>query len=98
MYEDVDGVNVVLAEEDEPAVVPEGRCHGGMVITVAASSQENVKHLVYAPSLMSDRDETLASLGGSRDPGPWINPRPENGAVDSRTSSRPRPCETATRS
>ena len=36
-----------------------------MVITDAASGQENVKHLVYLTSVMPERGETLASFGGS---------------------------------
>ena len=35
----------------------------GMVITDAASGQENVKRLVYVTSVMPERGETLASFG-----------------------------------
>ena len=51
-----------------------------MVITDAASGQENVKHLVYVTSVMPERGETLASFGGS-ELGPWMDPREEDGTM-----------------
>jgi pimeloyl-ACP methyl ester carboxylesterase len=32
-------------------------------------------------SVIPERDETLASLGGGREPGPWLDPRPEDGTM-----------------
>ena len=80
MYDDADAVRAVLDEEGEPVVLV-GHSYSGMVITDAAAGQENVKHLVYMTSVMPERDETLASLGGSREPGPWMDPRPEDGTM-----------------
>jgi pimeloyl-ACP methyl ester carboxylesterase len=77
MYADADAVRAALDEEDEPVVLL-GHSYGGMVITDAASGQENVGHLVYLTSVMPEQDETMASLDGSREPGPWMDPRPED--------------------
>src|SRR5918993_3795028 len=65
MYADADAVRAAL-EEDGPVVVV-GHSYGGMVMTDAASGQENVEHLVYLTSVMPKFDETLASFGGSRE-------------------------------
>ena len=73
LYADADAVRAVLDEEDEPVVLL-GHSYGGMVITDAASGHEKVKHLVYVTSVMPERGETLASLSGSREPGPWMDP------------------------
>ena len=80
MYADADAVRAALDEDDEPLVLV-GHSYGGMVITDAAADQENVAHLVYVTSVMPERDETLASLGGGREPGPWLDPRPEDGTM-----------------
>ncbi len=80
MYADADAVRAVLDEEDESVVLC-GHSYGGMVITDAASGHENAKHLVYVTSVMPERGESLASLGGSREPGPWMDPRPEDGTM-----------------
>ena len=80
MYADADAVRAALDEEDEPVVLV-GHSYGGMVITDAAADQKNVAHLVYVTSVMPERDETLASLGGGREPGPWLDPRPEDGTM-----------------
>jgi len=32
-------------------------------------------------SVMPEHNETMASLGGSREPGPWMDPRPEDGTM-----------------
>ena len=80
MYADADAVRAALEEEDEPVVVM-GHSYGGMVMTDAASGRENVEHLVYVTSVMPELDETLASIGGSREPGPWMDPRPEDGTM-----------------
>ena len=80
MYADADAVRAALDEEDEPLVLV-GHSYGGMVITDAAADQKNVAHLVYVTSVMPERDETLASLGGGREPGPWLDPRPEDGTM-----------------
>jgi pimeloyl-ACP methyl ester carboxylesterase len=80
MHADADAVRAALDEEDEPVVVV-GHSYGGMVMTDAASGQENVEHLVYVTSVMPELDETLASFGGSREPGPWMDPRPEDGTM-----------------
>jgi pimeloyl-ACP methyl ester carboxylesterase len=79
MYADADAVRALLDEEDEPVVLV-GHSYGGMVITDAASGQENVKHLVYVTSVMPERGETLASFGGS-ELGPWMDPREEDGTM-----------------
>ncbi len=80
MYADADAVRAALDEEDEPLVLV-GHSYGGMVITDAAAGYENVKHLVYVTSVMPERHETLASFGGEREPGPWMDPRPEDGTT-----------------
>ncbi len=80
MYADADAVRAVLDEEDEPVVLC-GHSYGGMVITDAASGHKNAKHLVYVTSVMPDRGESLASFGGSRELGPWMDPRPEDGTM-----------------
>ena len=80
MYADADAVRAALDEKDEPVVLV-GHSYGGMVITDAAAGSENVEHLVYVTSVMPERDETMASLGGSREPGPWMDPRPEDGTM-----------------
>ena len=80
MYADADAVRAALDEKDEPVVLV-GHSYGGMVITDAAAGQENVEHLVYLTSVMPEQDETMASLGGSRGPGPWMDPRPEDGTM-----------------
>ncbi len=79
MHSDADGVRAVLNEEDEPVVLV-GHSYGGMVITDAASGQENVKRLIYITSLMPEGGETMASFGGS-ELGPWMDPRPEDGTM-----------------
>ena len=58
-----------------------GHSYGGMVIKNAPSGHENVNHLVYVTSVMPNRDETLASLDRSREPGLWMDPRPEDGTM-----------------
>ena len=80
MYADAVAVRAALDEEDGPVVLV-GHSYGGMVITDAAAGQENVEHLVYVTSVMPERDETMAGLGGSREPGPWMDPRPEDGTM-----------------
>jgi pimeloyl-ACP methyl ester carboxylesterase len=52
-----------------------------MVITDAAAGHGNVEHLVYLDSVMPEHGETMASFGGSREPGPWMDPRPEDGTM-----------------
>ena len=80
MYADADAVAAALDEEDEPVVLV-GHSYGGMVITDVAAGRGDVRHLVYVTSVMPEGDETLASLGGSRAPGPWMDPRPEDGTM-----------------
>jgi len=80
MYADAEAVAAALGEEDEPVVLV-GHSYGGMVITDAAAGCGNVKRLVYVTSVMPERDETMASFGGSREPGPWMDPRPEDGTM-----------------
>ena len=63
MYADADAVRAALDEEDEPVVLV-GHSYGGMLITDAAAGYGNVEHLVYVTSVMPERDETLADLGG----------------------------------
>jgi pimeloyl-ACP methyl ester carboxylesterase len=79
MYADADAVRAALGEEDD-SVVLVGHSYGGMVITDAASGQENVKHLVYVTSVMPELGETLASFGGS-ELGPWMDPREDDGTM-----------------
>ena len=38
---------------------------------------------------MPERDETLADLGGSRDLGPWMDPRPEDGTMGVKAEPTP---------
>src|SRR5918997_6627337 len=80
MYADADAVGAALDEEDGPVVLV-GHSYGGMVITDAAAGHGNVEHLVYVTSVMPERDETLAGLGGEREPGPWMDPHPEDGTM-----------------
>ena len=80
MYDDADAVRSALDEEDEPVVLV-GHSYGGMLITDAAADHENVVHLVYVTSVMPEPGETLASFGGSGEPGPWMDPRPEEGTM-----------------
>ena len=80
MHADADAVRAALDEEDEPVVLV-GHSYGGMVITDAAAGHRNVEHLVYVTSVLPERGETMASLGGSREPGPWMDPRPEDGTM-----------------
>jgi pimeloyl-ACP methyl ester carboxylesterase len=80
MYADADAVRAVLDEEDGPVVLV-GHSYGGMLITDAAAGYENVRHLVYVTSVMPELGETLASFGGSGAPGPWMDPRPEEGTM-----------------
>lgn len=47
----------------------------------AAAGCGNVKHLVYVTSVMPERDETKASFSRSREPGPWMDPHPEDGTL-----------------
>lgn len=56
-----------------------GHSYGGMVATDAAASYGNVRHLVYVTSVMPDLGETMADFGG--EPGPWMDPRPEDGTM-----------------
>jgi pimeloyl-ACP methyl ester carboxylesterase len=79
MHADADAVRAALGEEDD-SVVLVGHSYGGMVITDAASGQENVRQLVYITSVMPERGETMASLGGS-ELGPWMDPREEDGTM-----------------
>ena len=78
MYADADAVRAALDEEDEPIVLV-GHSYGGMVITDAAAGHGNVEHLVYVTSVMPELGETLAGFGG--EPGPWMDPRPEEGTM-----------------
>jgi pimeloyl-ACP methyl ester carboxylesterase len=80
MYADADAVRSALDEEDEPLVLV-GHSYGGMVITDAAAGHGNAEHLVYVTSVMPELDETLSSFGGGREPGPWMDPRPEDGTM-----------------
>ena len=80
MYADADAVRAALDEEDEPIVLV-GHSYSGMVITDSAAGHQNVEHLVYMTSVMPEHDETMASLGGSGEPGPWMDPRPEDGTM-----------------
>jgi len=80
MYDDADAVRAAIEEENEPVMLV-GHSYGGMVITDAAAGHEKVEHLVYLDSVMPGRGETLSSFGGSREPGPWMDPRPEDGTM-----------------
>jgi pimeloyl-ACP methyl ester carboxylesterase len=88
MHSDADAVRAALDEEDEPVILV-GHSYGGMVITDAAVGCENVEHLVYITSVMPERGETMTSLGGSREPGPWMDPRPEEGTMGLRAEPTP---------
>jgi pimeloyl-ACP methyl ester carboxylesterase len=88
MYADADVVMAALDEEDGPVVLV-GHSYGGMVITDAAAGCGNVEHLVYVTSVMPELGETMASFGGSRDPGPWMDPRPEDGMMGLKTEFLP---------
>src|ERR671916_1614736 len=80
MRADADAVRAALDEEDGPVMLV-GHSYGGMVITDAAAGRENVEHLVYVTSVMPERDETPAGLGAGREPGPWMDPRPEDSTM-----------------
>jgi len=80
MYADAYAVTAALGEEDEPVVLV-GHSYGGMVIIDAAAGCGNVKHLVYVTSVMPERDETMSSFGGAREPGPWMDPHREDGTM-----------------
>ena len=80
MYADADAVGAALDEEDGPVVLV-GHSYGGMVITDAAAGHGKVKHLVYVTSVMPESDETLASFGGGRGPGPGMEPHLEDGTM-----------------
>ena len=56
-----DAVRNVLDEEDEPIVLV-GHSYGGMVISVAASGDHNVKGLVYVDAQIPRSGETAAEL------------------------------------
>ena len=86
MYADADAVRAALDEEDEPVVLV-GHSYGGMVVTDAAAGHENVEHLVYVTSVMPELGETMADLGG--EPGPWMDPRPEDGTMGIRAELTP---------
>ncbi len=89
MHADADAVRAALDEEDEPLALV-GHSYGGVVITDAAAGHGNVQHLVYVTSVMPERDETLASLGGGREPGPWMDPRPADGTMGVKAEFLPR--------
>src|SRR5215207_10112853 len=75
-----DAVGAALDKEDGPVVLV-GHSYGGMVITDAAAGHENVEHLVYVTSVMPELSETLAGFGAGREPGPWMDPNPEDGMM-----------------
>ena len=80
MHADADAVKAALDEEDGPVVLV-GHSYGGMLITDAAAGHEKVEHLVYVTSVMPEMGETLVGFGGGREPGPWMDPRPEDGTM-----------------
>jgi pimeloyl-ACP methyl ester carboxylesterase len=80
MHDDADAVRAALDEEDGPVVLV-GHSYGGMVITDAAAGHERVEHLVYVTSVMPEMGESLAGLGVGREPGPWMDPRSEDGTM-----------------
>src|SRR5215210_7557373 len=86
MRADADAVRAALDEEDGPVVLV-GHSYGGMVITDAAAGRDNVGHLVYVTSVMPDVGETMADFGG--EPGPWMDPRPEEGTMGIRAELVP---------
>ena len=88
MHADADAVRAALDEEEGPVVLV-GHSYGGVVITDAAAGQESVKHLVYVTSVMPDFGESAASLAGPREPGPWLDPRPEDGTMGIRAELTP---------
>ena len=88
MYADADAVRAAIDEGDEPVVLV-GHSYGSMVITDAAAGCGNVKHLVYVTSMMPELGETMASFGGSREPGPWMDPHPEDGMMGLKTEFLP---------
>jgi pimeloyl-ACP methyl ester carboxylesterase len=88
MYADADVVRAALDGEDGPVVLV-GHSYGGMVITDAAAGCGNVKHLVYVTSMMPESGETMASFAGSREPGPWMDPRSEDGMMGLKTEFLP---------
>jgi pimeloyl-ACP methyl ester carboxylesterase len=80
MHADADTVRAALDEEDEQVVLV-GHSYGGMVITDAAAGHGKVEHLVYITSVMPELGETLAGFGVGREPGPWMDPNPEEGTM-----------------
>ena len=80
MRDDADAVRAALDEEDEPVVLV-GHSYGGMLITDAAAGHGNVRHLVYVTSVIPERGETMADFGAGREPGPWMDPYPEDGTM-----------------
>src|SRR5215211_6169083 len=88
MYADADVVRAALDGEDGPVVLV-GHSYGGMVITDAAAGCGNVEHLIYVTSVMPESGETMASVAGSREPGPWMDPRPEDGMMGLKTEFLP---------
>jgi pimeloyl-ACP methyl ester carboxylesterase len=88
MYADADVVRAALDGEDGPVVLV-GHSYGGMVITDAAAGCGNVEHLVYVTSVMPGSGETMASVAGSREPGPWMDPRPEESMMGLKTEFLP---------
>jgi pimeloyl-ACP methyl ester carboxylesterase len=88
MYADADAVRAAIDEVDGPVVLV-GHSYGGMVITDAAEGCGNVKHLIYVTSMMPELSETMASFAGSREPGPWMDPRPEDGMMGLKTEYLP---------
>ena len=88
MHADADAVRAALDEDEEPVMLV-GHSYGGMVITNAAAGQENVEHLVYVTSVMPDFGESAASLAGSGESGPWMDPRPDDGTMGIRAELTP---------
>jgi pimeloyl-ACP methyl ester carboxylesterase len=88
MHADADAVGAVLDEEGGPVVLV-GHSYGGMVVTDAAAGRENVEHLVYVTSVMPELGETMAGFGGGREPGPWMDPDPEDGTMGVRAELLP---------
>ena len=89
MYADADAVIAAIDEEDEPVVLV-GHSYGGMVITDAAAGRANVEHLVYMTSVMPELGETMTSFSRSREPGPWMDPCPEDGTMGLKTEFLPK--------
>ncbi len=88
MHADADAVRAALDEDEEPVMLI-GHSYGGMVITDAAAGQENVEHLVYVTSVMPELGESAASLAGSGESGPWMDPRPDDGTMGIRAELTP---------